>query len=179
MRRISRDDLRAPTKVIDFERFKDSNAIELPVGNYRTLWCLHRNGGTPIDISFWDVDNDATVRLDDLQDERGPLKNISEREARPSDCDVSEIDITVAICTRERPEQLRRALVSLKKQTDLDFRTIIVDNAPRSNSTAVMVEQVNLDRMRVRSRTEGWTFTGAKYGPAPCAFKLCGMDGRW
>jgi glycosyltransferase involved in cell wall biosynthesis len=41
------------------------------------------------------------------------------------------VSLTVAICTRDRPEGLARLLASLDLQSDSDFSIVVVDNAPR------------------------------------------------
>ncbi|CAN5259808.1 hypothetical protein BH20GEM2_BH20GEM2_15320 [soil metagenome] len=55
--------------------------------------------------------------------------------ASPSTAD----DITVAICTRDRPEQLRRALASLLRQTAAPAEIVVVDNAPASDATRQLI----------------------------------------
>jgi GT2 family glycosyltransferase len=47
--------------------------------------------------------------------------------------------ITAVVCTREHPEQLRRALESLVAQEYPDFRVLVVDNAPKTDATARVV----------------------------------------
>ena len=63
---------------------------------------------------------------------------------RQSAVDGIDVEVTVAICTHERPDDLRRALASLAEQHDSKFRTIVIDNAPRTRATANIVEEANL-----------------------------------
>jgi GT2 family glycosyltransferase len=51
------------------------------------------------------------------------------------------VGLTVAICTRNRPEKLRRALLSLTKQTFPPNEIIVVDNAPSDDATRMLVTQ--------------------------------------
>lgn len=47
--------------------------------------------------------------------------------------------ISVAVCTRERPDHLRRALRSVSAQVPAPFETVVVDNAPRTEATGTMM----------------------------------------
>lgn len=49
--------------------------------------------------------------------------------------------ITVVVCTRERPDALRRCLSSLIAQRYPHFRILVVDNAPTSTATAEVVRE--------------------------------------
>jgi GT2 family glycosyltransferase len=49
--------------------------------------------------------------------------------------------VTVVVCTRERSEQLRRALASLLTQEYPCFRILVVDNAPETDATAKVVAE--------------------------------------
>jgi glycosyltransferase involved in cell wall biosynthesis len=48
---------------------------------------------------------------------------------------------TVAICTRERPEDLARTLAAVATLTQSGHRILVVDNAPRTTRTREVVEQ--------------------------------------
>lgn len=60
---------------------------------------------------------------------------------------------TAVICTRERPEELRRALESLTKQHYPQFEVLVVDNAPRNDATRRVVENFK-SRLSVRYTQE-------------------------
>jgi GT2 family glycosyltransferase len=51
------------------------------------------------------------------------------------------LDLTAAVCTRGRPEQLARALESLRSQSPAPGEILVIDNAPVDDSTARMVAQ--------------------------------------
>jgi glycosyltransferase involved in cell wall biosynthesis len=53
--------------------------------------------------------------------------------------------ITVVICTRNRPVDLRRALQSLKHQSYQRFEVLVVDNAPTDRATADLVRDLARD----------------------------------
>ncbi len=53
--------------------------------------------------------------------------------------DNSPANVCVAICTRDRPEQLRRALRSLIAQTRPPAEILVVDNASRDAATRMLV----------------------------------------
>jgi GT2 family glycosyltransferase len=71
--------------------------------------------------------------------------NTSESEYSDEDKNVKEqeeiISLTAAICTRNRSEKLRRALLSLTKQTFSPNEIIVVDNVPSDDSTRLLVIQ--------------------------------------
>ncbi|MFF8838458.1 glycosyltransferase [Streptomyces sp. NPDC015130] len=63
---------------------------------------------------------------------------------------------SVVVATRERPEQLARALDSLLAQDHPDHELIVVDNAPRTTDTYDLVTGKYADRVRyVREDTPG------------------------
>lgn len=63
---------------------------------------------------------------------------------------------SVVVATRERPEQLARALDSLLAQDHPDHELIVVDNAPRTTDTHDLVTGKYADRVRyVREDTPG------------------------
>lgn len=49
--------------------------------------------------------------------------------------------LSVAICTRDRPEELRRALASLAAQSEAPDEILVVENAPRDATVRGMIER--------------------------------------
>jgi glycosyltransferase involved in cell wall biosynthesis len=147
MRRIDRKGLKAPARVLDLElapaeQFEDDT---LAVEEYDTLWCLSRVDGVPEEISFWDVTDDAKVSLGDL---RGQLRTdrAGDRPMSPGQSQgTGDRDMTVVICTRDRPLGLRATLASLQRQTDPGFRVLVVENGSSPESAGV-VEELGLPR---------------------------------
>jgi glycosyltransferase involved in cell wall biosynthesis len=54
---------------------------------------------------------------------------------------VGEKVLTVAVCTRNRPRELRRALVSLVRQDPPPLEILVIDNAPVDGRTRDLVER--------------------------------------
>jgi len=52
-------------------------------------------------------------------------------------------EITVAICTRDRPDDLARALDSIQRQEYPRVRTLVVDNAPSDDRTRRLVSELS------------------------------------
>jgi glycosyltransferase involved in cell wall biosynthesis len=148
MNRIERSELRAPARVVTAEtsRFGQIDREKLNVEGYETLWCLSSAEGVPQAISFWDVANDTKISIEDISraigEETYPESSAGQAKARPA----GHPDITVVICTRNRPSQVKRALLSLKSQSDSEFRILVVDNAPDSPSTATVVKELGIDQ---------------------------------
>ena len=149
MRRIGRKDLRAPARVLDLELSLAGQAGESPlaVGRYETIWCLSRIGGIPREISFWDVAGDDRVSLQDLRDQlragRSPGDPAGSGLPPPG---TAGLDVTVVVCTRDRPAGLRTTLASLRRQTDPSFCVLVVDNGSRSADVAAIVAEAGLPR---------------------------------
>lgn len=146
MKRIDRKGLRAPARVIDLE-LASADRIEdcVEVERYETVWCLSRINGIPHEISFWDVTGDASISIHDLRHHLHNGKATDDgQDFAPLPPNKAELDATVVVCTRDRPEGLRRTLTSLRYQTDSDFRILVVDNG--SGSSSAVVEELNLPR---------------------------------
>lgn len=147
MWRVDRRDLRAPALVLDLELAigADVEAEILDVRHYNTVWCLSRIDGIPQEISFWDVATDSTLSAQALRD--GLFTEKASREYTiPDHLAVGSAtpDLTVVICTRNRPAGLGATLTSLHNQDDSNFRVIVVDNGSISPESAVVVERLGL-----------------------------------
>jgi glycosyltransferase involved in cell wall biosynthesis len=154
MRSIERSALQVPGYILDLEL---TNAAEdeidkIPVDAYRSLWCLARIEGKPADISFWDVSDDVVVSRADLRQQL--LERVPDEARRAATSPEIPVDddsgVTVVICTRDRPEGLRVTLESLRVQSDLDFRVIVVDNGSPAAGTAQVAAELALP---------GWEYT--------------------
>jgi glycosyltransferase involved in cell wall biosynthesis len=153
MRRVERSALQVPGIVVDLElaNAAEDEADKISVDAYRSLWCLARAEGFPADISFWDVSDDVVISRADLRQQllmRVPDE--ARREAVRPEVPLDDSDVTVVICTRDRPEGLRTTLRSLRLQTDLDFRVLVVDNGTPAAGTAQVAEELALP---------GWEYT--------------------
>lgn len=148
MRRIDRKSLRAPARVLDLElTATDLVDDTLEVEQYSTLWCLSRLRGIPQEISFWDVAEDAKVSTQYLCDHLRTGQTTHDSEGGLSlSSQLSKLDTTVVICTRDRPLGLRATLRSLQRQTDSDFRVLVVDNGSNPRESATVVAAVELSK---------------------------------
>jgi GT2 family glycosyltransferase len=70
-----------------------------------------------------------------------PLTRLTERWAKPAAGSGSE-SVSVVICTRNRPEQLARCLRSIEKLSPSPQQILVIDNAPSSDATRQLVEQM-------------------------------------
>jgi glycosyltransferase involved in cell wall biosynthesis len=79
--------------------------------------------------------------------------------------------LTLAITTFERPEYLRDCLESVRRQTDRDFRVVVLDNASSMDYTGVISEFADLDMDYVRNSSNlggaaNWLLARERYrGP--------------
>jgi GT2 family glycosyltransferase len=76
-------------------------------------------------------------KLETLASLRHPLANVPIMP-RPSRRDVS---VSVIICTRRRPKQLRRCLSALSESEEGALETIVVDNSSGDGETRTVVEE--------------------------------------
>jgi len=75
------------------------------------------------------------LTLTHVSDLAAPLDAII---SRPSHSDLS---VSLIICTRDRPESLKRCLQSLQQLTPAANEIIVVDNAPQNDSTQTLIQQ--------------------------------------
>jgi glycosyltransferase involved in cell wall biosynthesis len=148
MIRIDRRGLVAPAAVLDVDVERGSSRLvtgEGP-GVYRTAFCLVRREGLPVGISFWSSTGDDGIDAEQI------LKELETSTTPEPAVDggtwvgtsFPAVSVTVAICTRERPDDLRRALASLRAQSDAAFDVLVVDNAPRTDTTRQVVDEAEL-----------------------------------
>ncbi len=144
MRTLRRDELRAPARVVEIE-LSSLPMTDFDVEGYETLWCLTRHHGLPRSISFWDVRNDHSVRPSAIVDHLHASGELDTDGAEaPQSALDTDVEVSVVICTHERPDSLRRTLASLAKQRDTEFHTMVIDNAPKTRATADTVEEAHL-----------------------------------
>jgi len=71
-----------------------------------------------------------------MSDEKGLLRRLMQ-DSPPRSAD----QVSVVVCTRDRPERLRRCLASLARLDPAPREIVVVDNAPQSDATRRVVEQ--------------------------------------
>ena len=151
MRRIDRTQLIAPARVLDLELTAADDAVDeiLAVEQYNSVWCLSRIDGIPQDISFWNITDDAKISIQALRNQLRVERAMGESTVqvlKPSTQKSISTDLTIAICTRDRPAGLRATLASLQHQTDSNFRVLVVENGSNPRGSAAVVEEVGLPR---------------------------------
>ncbi|MFW0796615.1 glycosyltransferase [Gordonia sp. CPCC 205515] len=102
---------------------------------YRNARVLIRDGLTPLQFVDAAIDG-GRVRV--------PLP-LTAPDTAP---EVALPPMSVVLCTRERPDDLRGSLASLLTVDYPDFEIIVVDNAPTTDATARVVAEVGDDRVR-------------------------------
>ncbi|WP_246510096.1 glycosyltransferase family 2 protein [Bradyrhizobium glycinis] len=55
----------------------------------------------------------------------------------------STMSVSVAVCTRDRPEDLKRCIDALLRMPDDGQEILVIDNAPSSDATAMMIQQMS------------------------------------
>ena len=100
----------------------------LDADGYTRARILIRESGVPVHFTESPLDDGlATVTISPFDDE-------------PDSGEVSSRPVSVVVCTRERPEHLRSALASLARLDHPDLEIIVVDNAPKTDATARVVD---------------------------------------
>ena len=121
-----------PLNEADLQR-RALRAIAPAVGNY-----LLENGFKPVlPVRRPNPAHDLPPRLESLATLKRPLENIGKSVSQES----LEISVSVIVCTRRRPGELRRCLVALKQLDPAPAEIIVVDNAPEERPTLDVVEE--------------------------------------
>ena len=132
---------RKPALVVDYD-------VEDPLENfvgalpdlscYTYVWILTKRSGRPFGIV------EASASLADVQEKLSALTTTAAdddpRTPSVGDAVGPAPTVTVVICTRDRTQDLIRALESLERQTYRNFRVLVVDNAPSDQTTARAVD---------------------------------------
>lgn len=71
---------------------------------------------------------------------------------------AGDVSICAAICTRNRPELLRRALQSLMHQSTQPAEIIVVDNAPSNDDSMILIKNEFAHVQYTRELSEGLDF---------------------
>ncbi len=145
MRPLELAALRPPALVLDIALDADTPSPHddvIDTSRVGAIWCLLRRGGVPVGTSFWDVSRDDATSLTALREAARHVATSRRGASLPDP--PRDSDLTVALCTRERPTDLRRALESLRQQTDSGFRTVVVDNVAGGSAAGDVVADVAL-----------------------------------
>jgi glycosyltransferase involved in cell wall biosynthesis len=98
------------------------------------------------------VENVLRLELHELLKQVEPVRGNDRPTDQPIEA-ASFHQITVVVCTRNRPDSLRRTLRSLQSQTDSDFDLLVIDNGPESKSTAKVFDDLQMPRSRYVAET--------------------------
>lgn len=126
-----------PARILDYDIFTPLREFvdSLPdLTDYRQLWLIVRTGERPVALIRTTTEREGIVER--IESELSHVDTAAPVSAAPS---TPLPSITVAICTRERPDDLVRALDSLELQSHREFTVLIVDNAPTSGATHAVV----------------------------------------
>jgi len=115
--------------------------IELPQipPGYDSVRVLVRHNQLPICYVNSTNINDLAQQIDILR-HHPPGKASGRLDNRNSELQTAPL-ITVAVCTRNRADQLLETLNALLAQTYSNFEIVVIDNAPSNNSTRELCEQ--------------------------------------
>lgn len=152
MRQIDRSALQAPALVVDLD-LKDpgqSESDKIAADRYQSVWCLARIDEIPVNISFWDVSDATAISRLELREQLLQMVSSPVESPRALPEPSARSDMTVVICTRDRPQGLRTTLSSLRSQTDSDFQVLVVDNGSPASGTAEVTRELALP---------GWEYT--------------------
>lgn len=136
-----KSDDRKPALIVDYdvddpsENFVDA----LPdLSRYTYVWILTKRSGRPVGLV------EASASVTDVREKLRTLTPTTADGDSPASSGGHHAGpaptVTVVICTRDRADDLVRALESLERQTYRDFRVLVVDNAPSGQTTARAVE---------------------------------------
>jgi GT2 family glycosyltransferase len=163
--------MQAPIHVSEIELTEPITDVDLPADGvaYTGVYLLVRLQRIPVSYTFIASDRlDSASVAADLWREIGPEVNkrrvragLPALDALPADGIPSEAvlddpeltefpSVTVAVCTRDRPESVIKTLRSLTKLQYPNFDILVVDNAPSSDATMIAVRDNFEDDPRVR-----------------------------
>ena len=124
------------------------------------------------------LSEDGLPRPDDL-----PLEGLGGWDVcamrRPSP-DQPELPLSVVVCTKDRPDSLRRVLRTLQLVQYGAFEVLVVDNAPSSSATRECVEEFAAADARIRYLLEARTglSRARNTGLANCPLRMGGVHRR-
>lgn len=140
---------RRPARIMEFDLATPMTVLaesSADLENYERVWTILRIAGRPVGL----VDTAASITAVEDQIIRTMQGELAERIATGTDASTdltrsarseSSPSVSVVICTRERPDDLARALDSLIAQSYRGFTVVVVDNVPLSNGTREVADK--------------------------------------
>jgi GT2 family glycosyltransferase len=119
---------------------------------YGAARLLVRNGGDPLALLDLELTT-GTLRASQMQEAVAERLAVVPQRAEPSslrdhDSSRSTTDISVVVCTRDRPESLRATLTSVLEAEPAPFEVLVIDNAPSGDATRALVAELGDQRLR-------------------------------
>jgi glycosyltransferase involved in cell wall biosynthesis len=131
-----------PSRVLDIELTEPLNDLAVPLP-YTRVYALLRVHGRPVG-KLWLPLRGGLLLANDVQAQVNADPWLAERIAGttlehymdPSPPPLPPLRWTVVICTRDRPDDLRRCLEGLTRTATPGGEILVVDNAPATDATA-------------------------------------------
>lgn len=133
------DDPLAPVRLLELELDQPPEALDGLEG-YVAVEALVRRRGAPVAWVRLPVVNGACP----ARAVAAALAGLENRPADPPSDPASRLawpSVTVAVCTRDRTEDLKRCLDSLALLDHPPHEVLVVDNAPATDETRILVER--------------------------------------
>ncbi len=119
--------------------------------NYEAIWLLTRRNSEPLGVSKHYLTQRGPITDEDVlsiareslgtsvdaaggADDATPPRSLASPDAVPP--------ISVLLCTRRRPDALRRCLLSLTRQTHPSYEIVVIDNDPSADSARAVTAEV-------------------------------------
>lgn len=132
-----------PTKIFDLD-LSESDTAQTGLAGYTNALFLLRHGGRPIGKVTVPVQGEQTscrALQRGIGDHVLTLAMVTHWRARLGPVDVPNLlGVTIAICTRERPDDLQRALRSVTAPPQ-GQEVLVIDNCPETGATRAVVAQ--------------------------------------
>jgi glycosyltransferase involved in cell wall biosynthesis len=125
----------APVALVEIELGRAPESLER-LGDAVAVEALVRRNGEPVG---W-----VRLPVSDGQCSAAEIRKALDRLTVPpprTRAPAPRLSVTVAVCTRDRPEDLEACLDSLERVDYESFEILVVDNAPSSEATRLLVER--------------------------------------
>ncbi|WP_369053499.1 glycosyltransferase [Kineococcus terrestris] len=139
-----------PVACGEVELTRGQAGVPAPPPGAASLRLLLRSRGEV--LGYATAPGGSAPRLEELERQLTPAarQRAESGESTPLAAVPADRRVTVAVCTRQRPRELERCLTSLTSLTYADLEVLVVDNAPRDDSTREVVQRVARVDPRVR-----------------------------
>jgi len=100
----------------------------------------------PVGQAFASAGTDGSVDIEEIA--RTSVSPKAIEAARRPLCHGGKLQVTVVICTRDRPDELERCLASFSTQTRHPDQILVVDNASKDERTMLVARRAGVDYVR-------------------------------